>query len=184
MYVHFLNRIERSSYTSSSSSSPPRRFIAVAKQIEWKCQKDENDARKFMKFTNDSLREDLKWENAIKEVDLWALDEAWEVITNAILSKGGNSDEEMADKFFKDFLDSDHSSHCDEDELFEGLRSCGVQISTRQMHVLFVNIDQGGNKLIEAEEFRKAFEEQKARVDALKAIETSKKMSFGQGSRI
>jgi len=125
-----------------------------------------------MKFTTNGFsREDVKWEKAMKEVDLWALDEAWDVISNAVLSKSGKNDREKADAFFQDLLDSDNSSHCDEDELFEGLRSCGVQISVRQMHVLFRSIDEDDSKYIETKEFHDAYEKQKARVGKLKEHE-------------
>jgi len=92
------------------------------------------------------------WDRAMEHVDKDSLDSAWDSILHSINGIQGDNLGEKVANIFKDF-DSDGTGELDISELGEGLKSCGIRLNDRQIHVLAKSVDIDGDGKITFEEF-------------------------------
>lgn len=132
-------------------------FVGVLKSIELKCKQSPAFAEEAFgsdfRSTKNSREGVSFWNNAMARSDEDSIQEAWEIIIEAVKGAEGKTTDEKASNLFKN-MDSDRTGELDSDELREGFKNCNINLTKRQNHAFVLALDGDGNGSISTAEFK------------------------------
>jgi Ca2+-binding EF-hand superfamily protein len=131
-------------------------FIGVIKNIENHCKQSSDFAEAVFgsnfRSTKNVGEKVSFWNNAMARSDEASINEAWEIIIEAVNASEGDSIREKASTLFNN-MDSDKTGDLDSEELEQGFNNCNIHMTKRQTNAFVFSLDEDGDGSISLTEF-------------------------------